>query len=61
MSRYVQTLDPADLDDFEEAVVELLASLFVLVENEPVGRYCFDVLVREAIERGEERRWDDGS
>ncbi len=39
--------DPAQ----RAAVVEILVALFVLVEG---GGGCFDILVREAIERGEQ-------
>ena len=50
MSRFTRSLDSADLDDVERAAVEIMVALFVSIE----GRGgCFDVLVREAIERAE--------
>lgn len=48
--RFVETLDPADLTPTETLCIDLLAAIFVYVESDGS---CFDVLVREAIERGE--------
>jgi hypothetical protein len=49
---FVETLDPADLTEREREIVETMTDFFVEVED---AGGCFDVLVREAIERGERR------
>lgn len=54
VGRFVATLDPADLSEVELLAVEVMAAIFVGVESSPSGS-CFDVLVQEAIERGERR------
>jgi hypothetical protein len=47
---------PATREQIAAFAVRTMAELFLLVEGNGL---CFDVLVREAIEQGEARRFED--
>jgi hypothetical protein len=48
---YVRTLRDEDMTPLERAAVSVMVALFVAVED---AGSCFDVLVRRAIEEGEQ-------